>query len=131
MTSTYPLPNNRKGIRTPLLNLPQSRSARWSRTTIRWGTRIRTKNDRTRICSVTITPYPNFKGTFLTVLLKPKFNYLLNQKYLLCVPTKYHRWESNPQKPLGLPPLKRLRLNQLRHDGIVFAMNDERMSHEL
>ena len=23
-----------------------------------WGTRIRTKNDRTRICSVTITPYP-------------------------------------------------------------------------
>ena len=24
-----------------------------------WGTRTRTKNDRTRICSVTITPYPN------------------------------------------------------------------------
>ena len=23
-----------------------------------WGTRTRTKNDRTRICSVTITPYP-------------------------------------------------------------------------
>ena len=25
-----------------------------------WDTRTRTKNDRTRICSVTITPYPNF-----------------------------------------------------------------------
>ena len=25
----------------------------------RWDTRTRTKNDRTRICSVTITPYPN------------------------------------------------------------------------
>lgn len=24
-----------------------------------WDTRIRTRNDRTRICSVTITPYPN------------------------------------------------------------------------
>ena len=24
-----------------------------------WDTRIRTWNDRTRICSVTITPYPN------------------------------------------------------------------------
>lgn len=24
-----------------------------------WDTRTRTKNDRTRICSVTITPYPN------------------------------------------------------------------------
>ena len=24
----------------------------------RWDTRTRTKNDRTRICSVTITPYP-------------------------------------------------------------------------
>ncbi len=23
-----------------------------------WGTRARTRNDRTRICSVTITPYP-------------------------------------------------------------------------
>ena len=36
----------------------------------------------------------------------------------------YLRWESNPQKPFGLPPLKRLRLNQLRHEGIyimVFA----------
>ena len=36
----------------------------------------------------------------------------------------YPRWESNPQKPFGLPPLKRLRLNQLRHEGIyimVFA----------
>ena len=26
-----------------------------------WGTRTRTKNDRTRICSVTITPYPNVR----------------------------------------------------------------------
>src|SRR5574344_1953426 len=25
-----------------------------------WDTRTRTKNGRTRICSVTITPYPNF-----------------------------------------------------------------------
>ena len=25
---------------------------------LRWDTRTRTKNDRTRICSVTITPYP-------------------------------------------------------------------------
>ena len=25
-----------------------------------WDTRIRTWNDRTGICSVTITPYPNF-----------------------------------------------------------------------
>ena len=25
-----------------------------------WDTRTRTRNDRTRICSVTITPYPNF-----------------------------------------------------------------------
>ena len=24
-----------------------------------WDTRTRTRNDRTRICSVTITPYPN------------------------------------------------------------------------
>ena len=26
-----------------------------------WDTRTRTKNDRTRICSVTITPYPKIK----------------------------------------------------------------------
>ena len=29
-----------------------------------WGTRTRTKNDRTRICSVTITPYPNQNALF-------------------------------------------------------------------
>ena len=27
----------------------------------RWDTRTRTKNDRTRICCVTITPYPKIK----------------------------------------------------------------------
>ena len=26
-----------------------------------WGTRTRTRKGRTRICSVTITPYPNFE----------------------------------------------------------------------
>ena len=30
----------------------------------RWDTRTRTKNDRTRICSVTITPYPNTFALF-------------------------------------------------------------------
>ena len=33
-----------------------------------WGTRTRTKNDRTRICSVTITPYPNVLTTERRVL---------------------------------------------------------------
>lgn len=32
---------------------------------LRWDTRTRTKNDRTRICSVTITPYPNVFTTRL------------------------------------------------------------------
>ena len=27
-----------------------------------WGTRIRTRKGRTRICSVTITPYPKLKS---------------------------------------------------------------------
>ena len=31
----------------------------WKPLSFSWGTRTRTKNDRTRICSVTITPYPN------------------------------------------------------------------------
>ena len=34
---------------------------------LRWATRIRTWNDRTRICSVTITPWPNFVLSFLTL----------------------------------------------------------------
>ena len=50
----------------------------------RWGTRTRTRKDRTRICSVTITPYPNRSVTsvvtgakvgifFLTAKLYPHF----------------------------------------------------------
>ena len=30
-----------------------------------WDTRTRTRNDRTRICSVTITPYPNFMSAIV------------------------------------------------------------------
>ena len=32
-----------------------------------WDTRTRTRNDRTRICSVTITPYPKLKIELLIV----------------------------------------------------------------
>ena len=41
----------------PILLLRQP-FERWS-----WDTRTRTRNDRTRICSVTITPYPNIIAT--------------------------------------------------------------------
>ena len=41
----------------------------------RWDTRTRTKNDRTRICSVTITPYPNACFCTAKLLL---FSYLPN-----------------------------------------------------
>ena len=40
-----------------------------------WDTRTRTKNDRTRICSVTITPYPNTCFCTAKLLL---FSYLPN-----------------------------------------------------
>ena len=42
-----------------------------------WGTRTRTKNDRTRICSVTITPYPNL------LLSLSRDNWLAGAKVLL------------------------------------------------
>lgn len=35
-----------------------------------WDTRTRTKNDRTRICSVTITPYPNIEITITKLRCK-------------------------------------------------------------
>ena len=35
-----------------------------------WDTRTRTKNDRTRICSVTITPYPNNTYSYLKLHCK-------------------------------------------------------------
>ncbi len=35
-----------------------------------WDTRTRTKNDRTRICSVTITPYPNDAAIILIASAK-------------------------------------------------------------
>ena len=48
-----------------------------------WGTRTRTKNDRTRICSVTITPYPNnvehFSNAGAKVLLFYKLPKLLGE----------------------------------------------------
>ena len=44
-----------------------------------WDTRIRTWNDRTRICSVTITPYPNFPDqTLILFLTLQRYGFLLN-----------------------------------------------------
>ena len=53
-----------------------------------WGTRTRTKNDRTRICSVTITPYPNVlicgcKGTAFFGMRK-NFNYFFCFRREIC-----------------------------------------------
>ena len=40
--------------------LPKTKKASFQKKdALGWDTRIRTRNDRTRICSVTITPYPN------------------------------------------------------------------------
>ena len=41
-----------------------------------WGTRTRTKNDRTRICSVTITPYPN-----VLAIKQPRFDLRVQRYY--------------------------------------------------
>ena len=43
----------------PMQFLKEKASSYFERCSICWDTRIRTRNDRTRICSVTITPYPN------------------------------------------------------------------------
>ena len=56
-----------EGFATPHSALQRSmkrKSAQLLKSTIErfscWGTRTRTRKGRTRICSVTITPYPNF-----------------------------------------------------------------------
>ena len=49
---SHKMPNNAKRCNNHLLHL-----------FVCWDTRTRTKNDRTRICSVTITPYPNISAT--------------------------------------------------------------------
>ena len=46
-----------------------------------WDTRIRTRNDRTRICSVTITPYPNVVlqlNNFVSQLRLQRYDFFLN-----------------------------------------------------
>ena len=48
-----------------------------------WDTRTRTRNDRTRICSVTITPYPNIIATsniLLSQLRVQRYNIFLNHQ---------------------------------------------------
>ena len=48
-----------------------------------WDTRIRTWNDRTRICSVTITPYPNSRhNPNLNCVCKVRRFFLMSQAYL-------------------------------------------------
>ena len=49
-----------------------------------WDTRIRTRNDRTRICSVTITPYPN-----VFLLLQCHFLIASAKVTLFSEPTKF------------------------------------------
>ena len=48
-----------------------------------WDTRIRTRNDRTRICSVTITPYPNVACNLkhiVSQLRVQRYNIFLNHQ---------------------------------------------------
>ena len=88
-----------------------------------WGTRIRTRKGRTRICSVTITPYPNLfastlsfrfcgcKGTtflrtakifrdfFIKILKKRRDSILITRKLcifarLKCINLHFHLMES-------------------------------------
>ena len=51
---------------------------------LRWATWIRTRNDRTRICSVTITPYPN-----VFLLLQCHFLIASAKVILFSEPTKF------------------------------------------
>ena len=56
---------------------------------ISWGTRTRTRKGRTRICSVTITPYPKLacafpecgcKGTTFFVICKKKWSFFIKKR---------------------------------------------------
>ena len=50
---------NRQEMVHPQNSLKQKKHLSKKKDALGWDTRIRTRNDRTRICSVTITPYPN------------------------------------------------------------------------
>ena len=67
-----------------------------------WDTRIRTRNDRTRICSVTITPYPNipppFKLPLTGVLRVQRYAFFLNHQYF--VRLFYKKTQNNLPLPL-------------------------------
>lgn len=45
-----------------------------------WDTWTRTKNDRTRICSVTITPYPNMFCFLFRIAMQNYYFFLNMQK---------------------------------------------------
>ena len=56
-----------------------SAKIRCHRHPFRWATRIRTWKNRTRICCVTITPYPNFPiKTPVLILMLQRYGFLFN-----------------------------------------------------
>ena len=65
--------------------LPKTKKASFrKKDALGWDTRIRTRNDRTRICSVTITPYPN-----VFLLLQCYFLIASAKVILFSEPTKF------------------------------------------
>ena len=65
--------------------LPKTKKASFQKKdALGWDTRIRTRNDRTRICSVTITPYPN-----VFLLLQCYFLIASAKVILFSEPTKF------------------------------------------
>ena len=75
---------NRQEMVHPQNSLKQKKHLSKKKDALGWDTRIRTRNDRTRICSVTITPYPN-----VFLLLQCHFLIASAKVTLFSEPTKF------------------------------------------
>ena len=75
---------NRQEMVHPQNSLKQKKHLSKKKDALSWDTRIRTRNDRTRICSVTITPYPN-----VFLLLQCHFLIASAKVTLFSEPTKF------------------------------------------
>ena len=81
---SYRLLMDGKEMTHPQNSLKQKKASFQKKDALGWDTRIRTRNDRTRICSVTITPYPN-----VFLLLQCHFLIASAKVILFSEPTKF------------------------------------------